>query len=45
MKRALFVWAVLAFPGAVGPVWAHHSGAMFEPVKAVEFEATVREFQ
>ena len=44
MRRALSVWTVLAFLGAAGS-WAHHSGAMFEPVKAVEFEGTVREFQ
>ena len=45
MRRSLSVWAVLAFLGLAGSVWAHHSGAMFEPVKAVEFDGTVREFQ
>ena len=44
MKRALSVCTVLAFLGVAGS-GAHHSGAMFEPVKAVEFEGTVREFQ
>ena len=45
MRRALSVWAVLVLCCAVADAWAHHSGAMFEPVKSVEFEGTVREFQ
>jgi hypothetical protein len=44
MRRMLSVWTVLVFLGVAGSA-AHHSGAMFEPVKAVEFEGTVREFQ
>ena len=42
MKRLLLVWALSV---AVGPALAHHSGAMFEPVKSIEFAGTVKEFQ
>ena len=42
MKR---VRLVLALSVAVGAALAHHSGAMFEPVKSLEFAGTVKEFQ
>ncbi len=35
------VLCALTGPGAL----AHHSGAMFEPVKSLEFSGTVKEFQ
>jgi hypothetical protein len=45
MRSALRVLAVLILGGVGTFAAAHHSGAMFEPVKAVEFEGTVKEFQ
>jgi hypothetical protein len=41
-------WAAisaLALIMAASPAWPHHSGAMFEPTKSIEFDATVKEFQ
>jgi Family of unknown function (DUF6152) len=45
MKRNAALWAVLTVFGWMQPAGAHHSGAMFEPVKSLEFEGTVKEFQ
>ena len=45
MRSALRVLAMLVLGGVGSLAAAHHSGAMFEPVKAVEFEGTVKEFQ
>jgi Family of unknown function (DUF6152) len=42
MRRVLLAWVLYM---ATGSAPAHHSGAMFEPVKAVEFAGTVKEFQ
>ena len=42
MKRTLLTTVMLAL---AGPALAHHSTAMFDFSKTVEYEATVKEFQ
>ena len=45
-KRLLAISiAALCSAGLAAPALAHHSGAMFDPTKAVTLEGTVKEFQ
>jgi Family of unknown function (DUF6152) len=45
MSKVLSAVSVAALIVMGSSVRAHHSGAMFEPTKSVEFDGTVKEFQ
>src|SRR5882672_4967937 len=45
MSKVLSTVSAMAFSIAAASAWAHHSGAMFEPTKSIEFDGTVKEFQ
>jgi hypothetical protein len=45
MRRLLFSSVAVAAMGVVLPVYAHHSGAMFDHDKTVTLSGTVKEFQ
>ncbi len=45
MSKVWSTVSAMAFSVVASCAWAHHSGAMFEPTKSIEFDGTVREFQ
>jgi hypothetical protein len=45
MSKVLSMVSAMMLAVVASSASAHHSGAMFEPTKSVEFEGTVKEFQ
>jgi hypothetical protein len=45
MSKVLSMVSAMMLIVVASSAWAHHSGAMFEPTKTIEFEGTVKEFQ
>jgi hypothetical protein len=45
MSKILSTLSAIVLIVVASSAWAHHSGAMFEPTKTIEFDGTVKEFQ
>jgi hypothetical protein len=45
MSKVSSMVSVMMLIVVASSAWAHHSGAMFEPTKTIEFDGTVKEFQ